>query len=156
MSAGEGPSSIVFLAPIGEIGGAERVLLDMVASLRKAAPSLRLHGIVGAEGPLIDRLHEAGAEATFLPMPAGLAGIGDKVLIGGRPSGLRFALRGLWAGAGALRYAARLCRLIGRIRPDVVHSNGNKFHLLARLALGRRWPVVWHLHDFLSERPLMS
>ncbi len=156
MSAVVGPSCIVFLAPIGEIGGAERVLLDMLASMRTAAPSLRLHVIVGTEGPLIERVTEAGAESTLLPMPQALAGVGDSALIGARPSRLRLAWRGLRASTAAVRYAARLHRLVRRLGPDIIHSNGNKFHLVSRLALGRRWPVIWHLHDFLSERPLMS
>jgi glycosyltransferase involved in cell wall biosynthesis len=151
------PRHIVFLSPIGAIGGAERVLLDMVASLREADSELRLHAVVGTDGPLLAQLREAGAETTLLPMPASLAGVGDSAMIAGslRPSRLRLAIRGVHATATSVRYAAQLRQLIKRLGPDVVHSNGNKFHLLSRLALGRRWPVVWHIHDFLGERPLL-
>src|SRR5207247_7750640 len=38
--------------------------------------------------------------------------------------------------------------------PDLVHSNALKFHLLTGM-LGLRVPVVWHLRDYLSERPVM-
>jgi glycosyltransferase involved in cell wall biosynthesis len=38
----------------------------------------------------------------------------------------------------------------------VVHSNGIKTHLLSRFAVPRRVPVVWHLHDFYSLRPLAA
>jgi glycosyltransferase involved in cell wall biosynthesis len=35
----------------------------------------------------------------------------------------------------------------------VVHSNGIKTHLLARLVVPSAVPIVWHLHDFLGLRP---
>src|SRR5262249_33740497 len=114
---------VVFLAPIGAIGGAERVLLDMVASLRAARPELRLHVIVGTDGPLRARLAESGAEVTLLRMPESLAGAGDSAMIGaGRRSPLRLALGGFRATASSVRYAAQLRQVIGKLRPDVVHS----------------------------------
>jgi glycosyltransferase involved in cell wall biosynthesis len=90
-------------------------------------------------------------------MPAVLAGAGDSTMIGSvaRPSRLRLAARSARASAAAARYALQLRRCIRQLKPDLVHSNGNKFHLLSRLALGRSWPVVWHIHDFLGERPLL-
>jgi glycosyltransferase involved in cell wall biosynthesis len=155
--ASTGARRIVLLTPLGTVGGAERVLIDMIVSLRLADPSLSLHAVVGTDGPLLERLREVGAEATLLPMPAALAGVGDSAMIGSgqRLSRLRLALRGFGAGTAAIPYATQLRRLVRRLRPDVVHSNGNKSHLLSRLALGRAWPVVWHLHDFLGDRPLL-
>jgi glycosyltransferase involved in cell wall biosynthesis len=50
-------------------------------------------------------------------------------------------------------YLRRLRNTLAALRPDLVHSNGIKFHLLARLAARRSWPVVWHIRDFLSLRP---
>jgi len=38
----------------------------------------------------------------------------------------------------------------------VIHSNGIKTHLLSRLAGTGGIPVVWHAHDFYSQRPLVS
>jgi glycosyltransferase involved in cell wall biosynthesis len=52
-------------------------------------------------------------------------------------------------------YARRLDAAIRDFAPDVVHSNGIKTHLLASL----RWknePLVWHVRDFIGERPLVS
>jgi glycosyltransferase involved in cell wall biosynthesis len=63
---------------------------------------------------------------------------------------------GTAAGWNALRYAAELAGLARRLRPQVIHSNSLKFHLLTRLARIRRAPVIWHLHDFLSLRPWMA
>jgi glycosyltransferase involved in cell wall biosynthesis len=55
------------------------------------------------------------------------------------------------AAAGHLRALQRALR---DFRPDLVHSNGLKTHLLAALCAPNA-PVVWHLHDFLGERPLV-
>lgn len=148
---------IVFLNPVGAIGGAERVLLDALASLRQADPAVTAHVIAGTDGPLLKQVEDLGATATLLPMPAALAGAGDSALIGAaKPSRFRTGARAARAGIGAVQYGLRLRRLITRLQPEVIHSNGVKFHLLSGLALARRWPVVWHLHDFLSERPLAS
>jgi glycosyltransferase involved in cell wall biosynthesis len=54
------------------------------------------------------------------------------------------------------RYVKALRRAIEAIRPDLVHSNGIKTHLLTRLTGWHDGPVLWHLHDFLSRRRVMS
>jgi glycosyltransferase involved in cell wall biosynthesis len=54
----------------------------------------------------------------------------------------------------AARYAARLRTVMHRFAPSVVHSNGIKMHLLAAAA-GAPAPLVWHLRDFIGERPLV-
>jgi glycosyltransferase involved in cell wall biosynthesis len=41
------------------------------------------------------------------------------------------------------------------LRPDVIHSNGLKCHILTHLVGIQALPVVWHLRDFLSARPVM-
>jgi glycosyltransferase involved in cell wall biosynthesis len=56
----------------------------------------------------------------------------------------------------AAGYVRRLRRAIVEIEPDLVHSNSLKMHLLAAWAAPRGVPVIWHLHDYVSARPLMS
>lgn len=147
---------LLFLNPVGTVGGAERVLLDVMASLRAADPSLDIHLAAAADGPLIVAARALGAEVTVLPLAPAAGELGESGLGGGR---LRKALALLGRGPGAAwaawRYAGRLRRLVERLRPDVVHSNGIKFHLLTRLARLRP-PVVWHLHDFLGRRALLA
>ena len=63
---------------------------------------------------------------------------------------------GAGCGLGCLRYARRLRRLVAEVRPDIVHSNGIKCHLLTRLARLRNTAVVWHVHDFISRRSLVA
>lgn len=148
---------ILFLTPLGEIGGAERVLLNTIASLRRTGSELDIHVIVGAGGALLTALNESGAKARLLRMPRSLAALGEHALAGSMTarSPFRAALATARAAGGASTYAVRLRQAVGHLRPDIIHSNGNKFHLLAGLTLGQKWPLIWHLHDFLGERPLM-
>jgi glycosyltransferase involved in cell wall biosynthesis len=53
-------------------------------------------------------------------------------------------------------FLRRFRTLLRRLRPDVVHSNGLKTHLLARVVVPAGVPVGWHVHDFYAERPLMA
>lgn len=150
---------LLFLNPSAALGGAERVLLDLIASLRSAAPELRLTLIAGADGPLIGEAHALGAEAAALPMPRRLARLGDAGAHGpaGKQVGrLRLAVRLTLAAPSGLAYLSRLRRHVRALAPDLVQSNGFKMHLLAAWAAPRRRPLVWHLHDFVSYRPLMS
>ncbi len=148
---------ILFLNPVGTIGGAERVLLDLIASLRTVAPSVEIHVLAAGDGPLIDAAAGLGAATTVLPLPASTAGLGDSALSGDRVPALLGLLSrvpaAVWAG---WRYAHRLRRRVEKIRPDIVHSNGIKFHLLTRVARLRATPIVWHLHDFIGRRALMA
>jgi glycosyltransferase involved in cell wall biosynthesis len=146
---------LLFLNAIGAVGGAERVLLDLLASLRRAEPNAELHLAAGTDGPLLSAAESRGARATLLPMPAGLVGVGDSALrgLGKARAALRLLGKAAAAGAGAWRYARALRRLTAQLRPDVIHSNSLKTHLLAALA-GSPAPLVWHLHDFLGARPV--
>ncbi len=148
---------ILFLNPVGTVGGAERVLLDVIASLRGAEPSVEVHVVSAAAGPLLEAAAGLGAATTVLPLPAAAGELGDSGLRRGRARAVLGLLRRAPAAAWiAWRYARRLRRLVEAIRPDVVHSNGIKFHLLTRLAALRGTPVVWHLHDFVGARRLIA
>jgi glycosyltransferase involved in cell wall biosynthesis len=91
-------------------------------------------------------------------MPPALAGLGDSQLRGGSRAGKLFGLgwHALTSTPAAWRFVRRLRRTLRDLRPDLIHSNGLKTNLLARVAGPRGVPVVWHLHDFYSHRPLMA
>jgi glycosyltransferase involved in cell wall biosynthesis len=149
---------VVYLSPLGELGGAERSLLDVMASVQQAVPSAKLDLIVAAEGPLIEQAQKLGVGVTLLAMPRDMAEIGD--------SGLKDSNRMKTALACAYRipdvgwatwcYAKQLQRTIEALQPTLIHSNGNKFHLLTRLARVNGVPVLWHIRDFLTARPVMA
>jgi len=51
-------------------------------------------------------------------------------------------------------YQRALQSLLADIDPDVIHTNGFKLHVLGNRAAPREASVVWHLHEYLSNRPL--
>jgi glycosyltransferase involved in cell wall biosynthesis len=146
--------TVVFLSVSGALGGAERVLLDLLWSLRRARPGWRLHLLAGADGPLPRAAEALGVPARVLPLPAAFAGLGDAGLssrLGMVGAVARMAL----AYPRGRAYLGRLRRELRALRPDVVHSNGFKMHMLAAAARPAGAAVVWHLHDFTGNRPLM-
>ena len=149
---------IVYLNPASGLGGAERCLLDMMGAVRRMEPSYELHLVVPADGPLIERTERLGVRVTVLTMPKTLMQMGDSMLNG--PSRgkamLELGRRGVRAGWSAWRYVNLLKRTLKQIKPDLIHSNGIKFHLLASAAQSFDAPLLWHIHDFLSLRPLMA
>jgi glycosyltransferase involved in cell wall biosynthesis len=57
----------------------------------------------------------------------------------------------------AARYVGQLRRTVDSVGPDVVHSNSLKMHVLSAWALRpRALPLVWHLHDYISQRALTA
>lgn len=149
---------IAYLNPVGVLGGAERVLLCLMEAVRETRPEARLHLIVSTEGPLIDRAAALRVHTHHVPMHAALAALGDSGLRDqGRLRGrLRLAGRAALVLPSALRYLRQLRQVLREIDPDVIHSNGIKTHVLTPLLRRKRAPVVWHLHDFSSHRPIMA
>jgi glycosyltransferase involved in cell wall biosynthesis len=138
---------VVFVSPVGVVGGAERVALDLIAALKAADPAFDLSLVAAAPGPLLEQAEAAGARGVLVPIPDRLARTGDTGLSPRKLAGLAGAAV---AGAG---YVRRLAAALRGLRPDVVHSNGVKAHLLTAAAKPRAAKLVWHLHDFLAPRP---
>jgi glycosyltransferase involved in cell wall biosynthesis len=150
---------VLFLNPGAHLGGAERSLIDLIASLRTADGGIEPYLIAGADGPLVERARAAGAEVVVVPMPSAVERLGDAGA--GGPAGRQLSRAALVGGLCAaaptgFAYAARLRRAIAEFAPDVVHSNGFKMHVLGAWATPRGTPVVWYLHDYVGARPLMS
>jgi len=146
---------IVFLNTDANLGGAERCLLDLMASLRASFPSVRMGLILGGSGLLEKEAAGLGVDVRVLPLPPAVARLGDT-----GASGVRGAVvlggRALAAAPAVQRYRRELEGVLASLEPDIVHSNSIKFHLLASLARARSAPIVWHLHDFVGARPVMA
>jgi glycosyltransferase involved in cell wall biosynthesis len=150
---------IIYLSPCGQLGGAEKSLVDILASVRAAKPDWSLHLILSDDGPLVAESLALGVPTTVVSLPACLARIGDAGA--GGPAGHQ---RGRWslllemllAMPAAFAYVRKLRRTLRELSPDVIHSNGLKMHVLAMWARPHRVPVVWHIHDYVSPRPLMA
>ena len=141
-------ATVAYLSASGEIGGAERLLLDLMASVRDAAPGWTLHLIVPREGSLRREASALGVTTTIVPFPPALEQLGDW---SGRWEGRRLAA----ALPATLRYVMRLRRALREIAPHVVHTNGLKMHPLGMIAAPRAAAIVWHVHDYVSTRPVM-
>jgi glycosyltransferase involved in cell wall biosynthesis len=150
---------IVFLNPAGAIGGAERALIDIIASLKKARPAWQLSLIAAAEGDLVREARELGAQASVVAFPRSLAVLGDAGTIdeaGSRKRTIALVGRVAMAVPAIAIYRRRLARAIREASPDVVHTNGFKMHVLGASAAPRDIPVLWHIHDFVRMRPMMA
>jgi len=151
---------IVYLNPGATIGGAERSLLDFLAAIRETDPSHELYLITGTDGPILAEAKALGVHAEVLPMPRHLAEFGDSTIA--FPGGLRLfkafnlAWRGVRGWLAARRYAYQLKARLLALSPDIVHSNGMKCHILSAMARLPKTPIVWHVHDFLSTRRIVS
>ena len=149
---------IVYLSTSGALGGAERSLLDVLGSVREACPRWHLHLLSPEDGPLVEEARSLALETQVAPFPPALAGLGDADL--GARTTSRWAslfLAGEMAGGAlaAVAYVAKVRGTLRRLRPDVIHSNGFKMHVVAAHARPNATPVIWHIRDFVSGRPLI-
>jgi glycosyltransferase involved in cell wall biosynthesis len=147
---------ILFLSPVGVLGGAERNLLTLLTTLKllDSAPQLSL--IVGTDGPLIQHAEQLGVQVIHLPLPESLNRLGDSQLKSPSAHRLNWLLQAGRSLPGLMQYCQTLRRTIRQLQPDVIHSNGVKMHLALGL-LGRlKTPVFWHIHDFYGSRPVVA
>jgi glycosyltransferase involved in cell wall biosynthesis len=147
---------VLHLSATGAIGGAERSLLDILASVQQTTPDWRLSVVTGADGNLVAEARALGAGVTVIPYGAALARLGES---GG--SGARLGAAALAGGLArsarpAVQYIVELRRVIEELGPDVIHTHGLKMHILAagasRSSTRLRPRVVWHVHDYVGTR----
>jgi L-malate glycosyltransferase len=130
------------------LGGAERSLLDLLRGMDNARfrPALLTFG----EGPLSRTAREAGIPVHALPEGVDLSPFNRDRL------GLS-AIRGILRIPGLIRQVGRLRRNLREIRPDILHSNNPKSHVLGGLAAaGLNVPVVFHMRDLFRPLSLSS
>ncbi len=146
---------LLYLNPTASMGGAERVLVDVLATVRATQPAWALGLIVGNEGTLAEEARRLGVQTTVLPFPREFARIGDAGLKG-PGAWFTFVRHALVGGVAMVGYMRRLARAVRHFAPDVMHSNGFKMHLLSALAKPDQSALVWHFHDYLSSRRIAS
>jgi len=146
---------LLYLNPTGQLGGAETSLLAILSSVRQMEPSWPLHLVIAGDGPLKTAAAALGVTTTVLPLPSAVAKLGEHGARADAGGYLRLAANLARASFGVPAYVAQLGRAIRSFRPDVIHTNGLKMHLLAGWATSSV-PVVWHLHDYLGSRPLTA
>lgn len=146
---------LLYLSPTASMGGAERVLLDLLGGIRRARPTWVLGLIVANDGPLADDARRLGVRTMVMPFPRAFARIGDAGLAG-PGSWFRFIWWALLGTFSMARYIRQFRRAATGFEPDIVHSNGFKMHLLAALTKPPRAALVWHFHDYLGSRRVAS
>jgi len=131
---------IVYLCPVGEIGGAEISMLDLMRRMK--ASGFRIGAVLLAGGPLEARLRD-------LSVPCEVCGLSPAMKAlsrSRRPSPRQCLVLPLLLVATILK----LRKLISRMSPDVIISNGIKCHVLSPLAAaGTGARLIWHVRDVL-------
>lgn len=143
---------LAFVSVSDQMGGSEVVLLEIVRGLRRSRPSWRAHVIVPGGGPLARAVEGAGTSVTVLPMPASLAQFGETAAVSGLSAALPMRL--LRTAMDVPAYQRQLNATFEAIAPDVVHTNGFKAHVVAARSHAR--PLVWHVHEYVSRRPMTT
>jgi glycosyltransferase involved in cell wall biosynthesis len=150
---------LLYLNPLGQVGGAERALLDTIATVRRARPAWEIQLLLGQDGPLAAQAKGIVDHVRVLPFPARLARLGDASMADrsvGSLQGMSLILRLMTDGASSAPYIRQLGKTIASIDPDVIHTNGFKMHVLGAWTRPARAALIWHLHDYVASRPLTS
>ncbi len=132
---------VLFYNHTGQVSGAERVLLMILARLDRVNFDLLV--ICPEPGPLSGMVTSLGVPVQNIP-------------------GLE--ARFTWRVDRLLRYLGSFFLVIGqlrrrviRLKPDLIHANSIRAGLVATAAtLGLGTRVVWHLHDLLPRHPLST
>ncbi len=101
---------LLYLSGSGAMGGAERVLLDVILGMQARGHQIKL--ILGEHGPLQSQVAGAGVEAEVLPMPERLAAFGES---GQSPAAMLAGVPA--AGAAALCVPPRAQRVCRPVEP---------------------------------------
>jgi glycosyltransferase involved in cell wall biosynthesis len=144
---------IAYLNPSGSMGGAETSLVSLLGGIREAEPDWRLTLVLGEDGPLRRKAEALGVDVVLVRFPKLLARLGDAGR--SRPAWLQ-ALALFTASVPIARYAGRMAVVLRGLRPDLIHTNGFKMHVIGALARPPHTPVLWHVHDYVRSRPVMG
>lgn len=147
---------VLYVNASAGLGGAERVLLGLLKACGSAFPDAEITLILFEDGPLRELAEPLVSEVIIVPLPERWAQLGD----GGRAgsswmSRLSFWTRQFSLGTFSLwKWGRDFRRRVAKLRPDILHSNGIKAHLLTSLASPRGCSLVWCLQDFVGNRRL--
>jgi glycosyltransferase involved in cell wall biosynthesis len=121
-------------------------------------PDWELWLISAKEGTLVAEATKAGVHTIVLRYPASFAILGDAGFRGSAGLGtskIAFLVKAVRSLPALWRYWRILKSTLQELNPDLVHSNGFKMHVLGAWAKPNRTPLIWHIHDYVSRRPLM-
>lgn len=140
---------ITFLSPVGEVGGAERVMLGLIARLGR---DHHVSAVLMADGPLAALIRSLGVPVEVVPLPAAWQSMGDSQSV--MQTLLCGALRAPFYSWQLRGYVRRLRTRLEALQPDIVHSNGIKAHLIGAWSKPADARLIWHIHDYVGRRRL--
>jgi glycosyltransferase involved in cell wall biosynthesis len=150
---------IIYLSQSGHLGGAERSLLDFIASVGTDQPDWRLDLVLPAQGPMRRHAENLGVQTHLVELPQAVASLGDSALGGGGGNPVRLSeliLRSARAVPDIARYVFRLRAVLRELTPNLIHANGLKMDILGVWARPSGVPFIWHIHDYISSRRMMA
>ncbi|NET02003.1 MAG: glycosyltransferase family 4 protein [Sphaerospermopsis sp. SIO1G1] len=149
---------IVFVNPVGVIGGAERAILTIMDALIKTNTDIKISLIVGTDGPMIAEANKLGVEVQLLQLPTEFNQLGDSSLKGNSKiiGRLKLLLQLSSLAPSLWQYLRKFRQTIKLLQPDIIHTNGIKANLITSLAGVKNIPIIWHIQDFYGSRPLVA
>lgn len=146
---------IVFINPVGALGGGERSLIDLLFALRHENPLLAVELLVLGPGPLVDLARELGFEVHLLALPVDLQRLGDSFLSKENPGNLISKIyKWFKILLQAFTFGLTLRKVLKRLDPTIIHSNGIKAHILSALCAPKSARLIWHIRDYIGSRRL--
>jgi glycosyltransferase involved in cell wall biosynthesis len=137
------PTRVLFVDHETRLSGAERNMVDLIEQFDPAR--VEVHLVVPEDGPLARAATSVGAEVHLLALTPGLLSVSRWGLARNPLIVLRHAV-------AIVRAIIDLDRLVRRLKPDLLHSNSQKAHLLtAPVGIVRRVPHVWHQQDIINK-----
>ena len=131
---------VVYLDHVARLSGGEIALMRLLTHLQNVNP----HVILGEDGPLADRLQQAGVSVEVLPIAASARDT--------RRDTVRPGAASPTVALHTLTYIARLALRLRTLRADLVHTNSLKAGVYGSLAARAAGvPVVWHVRDRIAE-----
>jgi glycosyltransferase involved in cell wall biosynthesis len=144
---------LLYLNATGELGGAERSLLDVMSSVRQARPDWDLRLLCASDGSFREEAASLGVSTEVLEFPRALARIGEAGRLRSLAGSIGFGAQLAVAALPVAKYLDGLRVAIRSARPDIVHTNSLKMHVLGARAVHERPSLIWHLHDYIGGRP---
>ncbi len=128
--------NVLFLDQFSDLGGAQQCLLDLMPAVQRAG--WRAHVGLPGNAPLISRLRRMNV--TVDPIPCGRFTSGHKTLADA------------WRFSTEFRsLAAAIDRLAHNTGANLIYVNGPRILPAAAWVARRRWPLLFHCHNHLSQ-----
>ena len=144
-SPGSGVRRVAILTHVGALSGAELALWRLVRQL----DPVRYHPVVVTftDGPLVERLKHDGIETVVVRLAPEIASARRGKLL--NPGLFR-------KGAALVLFGRELVAVLKDLQVDIVHTHSLKSDLICGAVVPTilRLPLVWHVHDRISNEYL--